>query len=155
MKSYCSEKCLPFDFYVKKSDPDDEFERLIEGRVIEGRFGGPGLDLEQIDRAEAEGAEDVPAPELEPEEEEELAETEVAAAPIQDFEEDHITCYLKEVSSYPLLTQERETELAQIIRQGQDELVQIVEEHAASNKIMADLSDKVYKLLEHEKPSPV
>jgi len=33
------------------------------------------------------------------------------------------------VSSYPLLTQERETELAQIIRDGQNELVQIVWEH--------------------------
>ena len=58
MKAYSSEKCLPFDFYVKKSDPDDEFERLIEGQVIEGRFGGPGLDLEQIDHAEAEAGED-------------------------------------------------------------------------------------------------
>jgi RNA polymerase primary sigma factor len=154
MKAYSSEKCLPFDFYVKKSDPDDEFEGLIEGRVIEGRFGGPGLDLERVDHAEAEGAEDSPAAELEPEEEEDLAETEVAAAPIQDFEEDHITCYLKEVSSYPLLTQERETELAQIIRQGQDELVHIVEEHAPANKIMADLDEKVYKLLEHEKTFP-
>ncbi len=94
MKSYSSEKCLPFDFYVKKSDPDDEFERLIGGQVIEGRFGGPGLDLEQIDHVEAEGMDDVPAPGLEPEEEEDLAETEVAAAPVQDFEEDHITCYL-------------------------------------------------------------
>ena len=154
MKSYSSEKCLPFDFYVKKSDPDDEFERLIEGQVIEGRFGGAGLDLEQIEHVEAEGMEDVPAPGLEPEEEEELAETEAAAAPVQDFEEDHITCYLKEVSSYPLLTQERETELAQMIRHGQDELVQIVDEHASSNKIMADLSEKVYKLLEHEQTFP-
>ena len=129
MKAYSSEKCLPFDYYVKKSDPDDEFERLIQGQVIEGRFGGPGLDLERVDRAEAEGVDDGPAPELEPEEEEDLAETEVTAAPVQDFEEDHITCYLKEVSSYPLLTQERETELAQIIRQGQDELVHIVEDN--------------------------
>ena len=81
MKSYSSEKCLPFDYYVKKSDPDDEFERLIGGQVIEGRFGGPGLDLEQIDHAGAEGMDDAPAPELEPEEEEDLVETEVAAAP--------------------------------------------------------------------------
>ena len=62
MKAYSSEKCLPFDFYVKKSDPDDEFERLIEGRVIEGRFPGSDLDLEQIDHAEAEGAEDGSCP---------------------------------------------------------------------------------------------
>ena len=72
----------------------------------------------------------------------------------QDFEEDHITCYLKEVSSFPLLTQERETELAQIIRNGQDELVHIVEEHSGENKILADLGEKVKKLLEHEKTFP-
>ena len=156
MKSYSSEKCLPFDFYLKKSDPDDEFERLIEGQVIEGRFPGSGLDLEQVDRAEAEVVEDVPTAGMEPEEEEGLveAEAEATAAPIEDFEEDHITCYLKEVSSYPLLTQERETELAQIIRHGQDELVQIVEERASANKIMADLAEKVHKLLEHEQTFP-
>ena len=90
---------------------------------------------------------------MEPEEEEPV-EAEAAAAPVEDFEEDHITCYLKEVSSYPLLTQERETELAQIIRHGQDELVQIVQEHATDDRMIADLNEKVKKLLEHEKTFP-
>ncbi|MGA2403704.1 MAG: sigma-70 family RNA polymerase sigma factor [Syntrophobacteraceae bacterium] len=157
MKSYSSEKCLPFDYYLKKPDPEDEFEGLIEGQVIEGRFHGSDLDLDRIDhdRADSDEAERIPALiGMEPEEEEELAEAEAAVTPIEDFEEDHITCYLKEVSSYPLLTQERETELAQIIRHGQEELVHIVEEHASDEKIMADLSEKVDKLLEHEKTFP-
>ncbi len=154
MKSYSSEKCLPFDFYMKKSDSDDEFEGLIGGQVIEGRFHSPDLDLEQIDHAEAEVADDIPVPVMEPEEEEDLVEAEATTTPIEDFEEDHITCYLKEVSSYPLLTQERETELAQVIRHGQNELVQIVEQHTSANRIMADLAEKVHKLLEQEKTFP-
>ncbi len=126
MKSYGgSEKCLPFDYYFKKpnSDSEDDLESLIQGQLIEGRFQSPDLDLEQIDRVDTDEEAGIAAlSEVEPEEAEPV-EAEVAAAPIEDFEEDHITCYLKEVSSYPLLTQERETELAQIIRQGQDELV--------------------------------
>ena len=157
MKSYSSEKCLPFEYYMKKPDPEDEFEGLIQGQVIEGRFHGPDLDLDRIDsdRADSDAGEGISAlTGMEPEEEEELAETEAAVTPIEDFEEDHITCYLKEVSSYPLLTQERETELAQIIRHGQEELVHIVKEHAPGEKIMADLDEKVDKLLEHEKTFP-
>ena len=155
MKAYGgSEKCLPFDYYFKKPDSEDDLESLLEGQVIEGRFNGPDLDLELIDQVAVEEEAGIPAlAEAEPEEEGPV-EAEAAAAPIEDFEEDHITCYLKEVSSYPLLTQERETELAQIIRDGQDELVQIVWKHAPDDKIMAELNEKVKKLLEHEKTFP-
>ncbi len=156
MKSYSSsEKCLPLEYYLKKPGSHNDFERLIEGQVIEGRFNGPDLELEQIEHADSEEGTDAAAlSELEQEEEEELVEKEPVAAPVEDFEEDHITCYLKEVSSYPLLTQERETELAQIIRHGQDELVRIVEEHVSDEKMMADLNEKVKKLLEHENSFP-
>lgn len=157
MKAYGStEKCLPFDYYFKKPDSeDDDFESLLERQVIEGRFQDPDLDLEQIDRVGSdEEAGIAELSEVEPEEEEGPLEAEAAAVPIEDFEEDHITCYLKEVSSYPLLTQERETELAQIIRHGQDELVQIVWKHVPDDKIMAELNEKVNKLLEHEKTFP-
>jgi RNA polymerase primary sigma factor len=156
MKAYgSSEKCLPFDYYFKKPDSEDDLESLLERQVIEGRFNGPDLDLELIDQVVVEEEASVPAlAEAEPEEEEGPVEAEVAAAPIEDFEEDHITCYLKEVSSYPLLTQERETELAQIIRDGQNELVQIVWEHVPDDGIMAELNEKVKKLLEHEKTFP-
>ncbi|MHC1728517.1 MAG: RNA polymerase sigma factor RpoD/SigA [Syntrophobacteraceae bacterium] len=155
MKSYSSEKCLPFDYYLKKSDAKDEFEGLIEGQVIEGRFPSPDLGLEEVEQAAgSEELDDSLLAEAEAEEADEEALADVPVSAAEDFDEDHITCYLKEVSSYPLLTQERETELAQIIRQGQDELVHIVAEHTSGNKIMADLNEKVIKLLEHEKTFP-
>jgi len=158
MKAYSSEKCLPLEYYLKKPGSEEDFEGLIGGQVMKGRFRDPDLDLEQVEHADSNEGTDVPALsgiEPEAEEEEELVETEAAAVPIEDFEEDHITCYLKEVSGYPLLTQERETELAQIIRHGQDELVHIVEEHVSDeNRTVAELNEKVQKLLEHENTFP-
>lgn len=74
--------------------------------------------------------------------------------PIQpgaDSGEDHISCYLREVSNCPLLTQERETELARLIRLGQNELVSIIEEHAGSHEVFDDLHAKVRKLLRQER----
>ncbi|MDR3570204.1 MAG: sigma-70 family RNA polymerase sigma factor [Syntrophobacteraceae bacterium] len=155
MKSYGSEKCLPLDYYLKKPDSEEDFESLLRGRAIEGRFQRSELDLDHPDRRSTDEEAVIPElAEMEVDEEEEQGEAETAAVAVEDFDEDHITCYLKEVSSYPLLTQERETELAQIIRQGQDELVQIVQDHTDDHRIMADLSDKVKKLLEHEKTFP-
>ena len=131
MKSYGSEKCLPIDYYLKKPDSENDFESLLEGRGIPDRFQSPDLDLERVDRIDSEEEEGfLPSSNWKAKK----REAEVVAAPVEDFEEDHITCYLKEVSSYPLLTQERETELAQIIRHGQDELVQIVQEHVAGSQ---------------------
>ncbi len=155
MKAYSAEKCLPFDYFFKKSN-DEDFDRLIKGQVMGDNFHESDLEIDRIEGSvQEEEALDSPVlrDESETEEEEEEA-SEVAVATVEDFDEDHITCYLKEVSSYPLLSQERETELAQIIRNGQDELVQIVERHAPENKIFADLNEKVKKLLEHEKSFP-
>ncbi len=155
MKSYGSEKCLPLEYYFKKPNSEEDIESLLQGRATEGRFERTELDLEQIDREASDREAPIPAlGEMEVDEEDERAETETASAAVEDFEEDHITCYLKEVSSYPLLTQERETQLAQIIRHGQDELVQIICEHVDQAGVVADLSEKVKKLLEHEKTFP-
>ncbi|MEN6438742.1 MAG: sigma-70 family RNA polymerase sigma factor [Syntrophobacter sp.] len=156
MKAYSSEKCLPFDYYFKKRNADD-FEGLIDGGVTGSKFPGGDLEIEEhTDSPQSDvevlGIEEFPEEQAEAEEDEES--TELAVQSAEDFEEDHITCYLKEVSSYPLLTQERETELAQIIREGQDELVRIVTDHVGSHKILADLNEKVKKLLEHEKTFP-
>ncbi len=158
MKSIASEKCLPFDYFFKKNNSEEEFEGLIgNGRVIGGKF--PTSDMELEGHEDTRGDESLAIAELaeepaEVEDEEEEAQAGVAAPAGEDFDEDHITCYLKEVSSYPLLTQERETELAQIIRHGQDELVRIIEKRTGEHKIIADLNDKVIKLLEHEKTFP-
>jgi RNA polymerase primary sigma factor len=155
MKSYGSEKCLPLDYFLKKPDSEDDFESLLQGRSIEGRFQRSELGLEPVERVTSdEEASITGLAEMEVDEEDDSSEAETAAAPAEDFDEDHITCYLKEVSSYPLLTQERETELAQIIRYGQDELVQIVGGHINNDRIMAELNEKVNKLLEHEQTFP-
>ncbi len=155
MKSYGSEKCLPLDYFLKKPDSEDDFESLLQGRSIEGRFERSELGLESIERENSEEDSSITSlAEMEVSEEDDSNEAEAAAPPEEDFDEDHITCYLKEVSSYPLLTQERETELAQIIRYGQDELVQIVSEQINHDRIMAELNEKVNKLLEHEKTFP-
>ena len=155
MKAYGSEKCLPLDYYLKKPGSGEDFESLLQGRAAEGRFERSELDLERTDRSNTDEKSDASGlAAMEVDEEEEQEEAEEVAAPVGEFDEDHITCYLKEVSSYPLLTQERETELAQIIRHGQDELVQIVEHHVIDHRAMADLNEKVKKLLEHEKTFP-
>ncbi|MGC9196300.1 MAG: RNA polymerase sigma factor RpoD/SigA [Syntrophobacteraceae bacterium] len=155
MKSYGSEKCLPFDYFMKKPDSEDDFESLLQGRSIEGRFERSELGLEPVERQNSDEDSSITGlAEMQVDEEDDQNEAETAAAPAEDFDEDHITCYLKEVSSYPLLTQERETELAQIIRYGQDELVQIVREQTNNDRIIAELNEKVKKLLEHEKTFP-
>ncbi len=72
----------------------------------------------------------------------------------EDFDEDHVTCYLREVAGYPLLTQEREVVLAQTIRRGQEQLVQLIEEFAPHDELIRELLSKVRKLVSHEKTFP-
>jgi len=71
-----------------------------------------------------------------------------------EFEDDHVTYYLKEIASYSLLTPEREIELARIIREGQDHLVRMVREHADAHPAIGALHQKVQKLLGHEEAFP-
>ena len=48
-------------------------------------------------------------------------------APEEDlFQGDLISCYLQDISQYPLLSPEREMELAKIIKEGQEELVALL-----------------------------
>lgn len=156
MKSYATEQCLPFDYFFKKRSAEDDFEGLINRQAIGGRYPGSDLELEPIEQPQTDEESEIAVlseDQVESEEEDDVL-PEVAVTAGQDFEEDHITCYLKEVSGFPLLTQERETELAQVIRNGQDELVQIVHAHSGENRILAELGEKVVKLLEHEKTFP-
>ncbi len=156
MKARASKKGGPFDYFFEKHSAEKDFEGLIDRQAIGGKLPGPDLALQPIEHSAADEETDIgvlPEEQVEAEEEEE-ALSEVSTAPGRDFEEDHITCYLKEVSSFSLLTREREIELAQIIRNGQDELVQVVCDHADENAILLDLRDKVNKLLEREKNFP-
>jgi RNA polymerase primary sigma factor len=127
----------------------EDFELVINGPATKMRFSSdPGSELP--------GGIETDSRMLSVEEaaEEEQPIAEVPIQPGENSEEDHITQYLREVSGYPLLTQSREAELAQIIRHGLDELVYIIEEYAGEQEIFIELSEKVRKLLKLEKTFP-
>jgi RNA polymerase primary sigma factor len=81
-------------------------------------------------------------------------DTDVEEEATVDFDEDHVTCYLREVSSFPLLTPEMEIELAKRIRDGQDRLVRLVETHRDEHPTVKDLYGKVRNLLGQAKTFP-
>lgn len=153
MKVYASEKCLPIEYYFKRKELRGEYD-LIDDQVLDERLKRANLGLEEDRDMEGTEAEDILDAAVEREEEDEDLLPEGVTAAGEDFEEDHVTCYLKEVSSYPLLTQERETELAQVIREGQEELVRMVCECSTEDRLAADLHQKVQKLLDSEKNFP-
>lgn len=70
------------------------------------------------------------------------------------FESDHISAYLREVAQHPLITPEREMELAEIIRNGQNEIIALVTEHAEAHESIRKLYEKVQKLQSQEKNFP-
>jgi len=153
MTTYSSENCIPLDLLLTKSELQDDFDNLFQEGMMEGEFAETDLALDtpeaEEEREEAGhetgyGGEEV--------EEEDLPAG--GAALSEDFEDDPVTCYLKEVAGYPLLTQEREIELAQIIRRGEEELVRMVEEHADEDSALVDLQGKIEKLICHEKTFP-
>ena len=163
MKAFSSEKCLPFEFYFKGKDLQGDYKGLIgeESMVVEeykeseivlddavDMVEGPSDYEPENERVEFADDEDDEEGELQA-----LEPSRAENAP-EEFDEDHVTCYLKEVSSYPLLSQEREMQLAQSIREGQEQLVAIVEKHAADERIILDIHQKVQKLLAHEKAFP-
>lgn len=158
MQMYSSEKCISYDFFIKRKKMQEEYEGLVAEDTLNSEYSEKDLALDEVVRAEEETSENDEAVSCseqnggEDEENEEGADAKFQVS--DDFDEDHITCYLKEVASYPLLTQEREIELAQKIRQGQELLVEMVASHASENKLFEELNDKVEKLLSHEKSFP-
>lgn len=157
MKSFGSQQCIPFDYFFERKETPRVYEDLGEEEVLEETcteaeiaLGRP-VDEEQ----EQNGIEDV-LDRLRTASEESYQEEGAAGAPAggDDFDEDHVTCYLREVAGYPLLTQEREIMLAQTIRRGQEQLVQLIEEAASDDDLMRELALKVKKLISHEKSFP-
>lgn len=69
-------------------------------------------------------------------------------------EKDSVAYYLKEVSNYPLLTKEREVELARTLREGQHHLVGMVARCALHDVSIQKLHEKIRKLLSREKTFP-
>jgi len=61
------------------------------------------------------------------------------------FQEDLVSFYLQEISRYPLLTPEREVELAKIIKEGQDELVGLVFDERLSSESFQGVRRRLQK----------
>lgn len=154
MKSYSVENCIPIDLLLSSKEMQEDMETLVEKGILQSEFEASEIALDDETAAESEGgAED--APDMEQcagEDDEDISES--CATPMNDFEDDPVTCYLKEVSSYPLLSQEREIELALTIRRGQDRLVELVEENVSHKNSIHELDGKVKKLICHEKTFP-
>jgi len=154
MKSYSVENCIPIDLLLSSKEMQEDMETLVENGILQSEFEASEIALDDETAAESEGgAED--APDMEQcagEDDEDISES--CATPMNDFDDDPVTCYLKEVSSYPLLSQEREIELALTIRRGQDRLVELVEENVSHKRSIHELDGKVKKLICHEKTFP-
>lgn len=155
MKAYAPEKCLPFDLYFKRKGMDEDYRSLIGDGSFREELKESDLEMDGSVCLEPSEVDEAPEADgyFEEEEKESAAEQEEDHAD-GNFEEDHVTCYLKEVASYPLLTQEREKELAQTIRSGQEKLVGLVAGSVSEDKLIADLHQKVQKLQAHEKAFP-
>jgi RNA polymerase primary sigma factor len=135
-------------------DGEEDLDALIEKGVLAAGLHWAAMDTNGAAFAVPclEAGDSLPLGNLE--EEEENGYQGAAAEATEEFEEDHITCYLREVASYPLLSPEKEVDLAQTIRQGQNHLVQLVVDHAHEEKLLEDLELKIEKLLDNEKSFP-
>jgi RNA polymerase primary sigma factor len=157
MRFYEAKEFIPLDFYFGTMESQEDDEDLSEENTLEEAATDTELalaspmdeDREQtefedvLDRLRAAAGGGYTA---------EIASGEPSGA--EDFDEDHVTCYLREISGYPLLTQEREINLAQTIRRGQEELISLVEEFAFQDELLLELHHKVKRLVSHEKAFP-
>ena len=157
MKDYTDEKGLALNYLFEGKDVNDEY----------GSFLGSGLLHEDLTPTELSLGESVHMEERDEDDSDQILRTikynsdsEDDETPpngngvVDEFDEDHVTCYLREVSSYPLLSQEREIELAQRIREGQEDLVRLMMDNASEDRQVSELYQKVQKLLAHEKTFP-
>ncbi len=160
MKGFDENRFDPLQKFFPKGDTEEEMERLLELGIL-------GSDDEMLQSLEEDEFVDEHRNDLNEENKDPQALLEKngssnmdpksyveAEESEDDFDEDHVTCYLKEVSSYPLLTPEMEIELAKRIREGQDALVRLVTEHASEHPVIEDLHNKVRSLLSQEKTFP-
>ena len=61
------------------------------------------------------------------------------------FQGDLVSCYLQEISRFPLLTPEREMELAKTIKEGQEGLVSLIFDQRTAGSQFDDLREKLRK----------
>jgi RNA polymerase primary sigma factor len=155
MKGYSVEDCIPLDVLLGNKEIKEDMESLVHNGILQSEFQASDVALDDETAVEAGGGasdEFLDSEQCLGEEDEEASGS--CAGSVDEFEDDPVTCYLKEVSSYPLLSQEREVELALTIRRGQDRLVELVETNTSHKRFIEELDHKVKKLLCHEKTFP-
>jgi RNA polymerase primary sigma factor len=150
MNGCFANECFSLDRVLNDKMQEDLY-RLIGGRTPEEQYsGGCRLHDPAAGKPTAVEAEDPGAVEGEHEQE----KVQVGETTMDSFEKDSVACYLKGVASYPLLTREREMELALTIHEGREHLVRMVKVHALQEKPIRDLHGKVQKLLSREETFP-
>jgi RNA polymerase primary sigma factor len=157
MKMSGSEQRIPFSYYFDGKESREKHhtsaeEEVLEEACVETDLALAGSMDEDQEHTEFEDVLDRLKSAAEEGFEAGIANGEPAV--VEDFDEDHVTCYLREVAGYPLLTQEREVVLAQTIRRGQEQLVHLIEEYASQDELLRELRNKVKKLVTHEKTFP-
>jgi RNA polymerase primary sigma factor len=149
---YITGECIAFDT-ILDSEAQETIGWLIGEEDPPNEVGEPGFECGAV-TAEQDGDETEEAGLEKPVNADGDYGVKVCRPVFEVSENDPFTYYQKEVGSYPLLTQEREVELALAIREGQDHLVRMVEAHAFQQTTIRDLKAKVQKLLSREKAFP-
>jgi RNA polymerase primary sigma factor len=124
----------------------DELDDLLNGCVLDQ---DPGEDVvcfeEELCRAmqvrveeigarnEEEACVSADADQGESREEEDPRACEVVDSEDELFQDDLVSFYLQEISRFSLLTPEREMELAKVVKDGQEELVELLRDRRASS----------------------
>jgi len=155
--------CVRKKLGVTESDEQD-FER--QGDDLDELLSGSMLDPDAVDelvcfdedlrKAVQTGVEDelrasgeeeacVPSTyeEQEKSQREEVRTCELVDSEDDLFQEDLVSFYLQEISRYSLLTPEREMELAKIVKEGQEELVQLLWDRRASSSYFDEVRDQL------------
>jgi RNA polymerase primary sigma factor len=147
--AYLSSETIPLEIALC-DDARNEIGRLFGGRGLKQK----NYDEDPVDRSANGTRSEAETEEDEPEDSADETGAQVFEPLSDGFESGSFVHYLKEVANYPLLTQEREIELAISIREGQERLVRLVETHALQEIPFQELKAKVHRLLRREKAFP-
>ena len=149
MKAYLTGEANSLDVMLFSEVQEDLFRLIGDSGIEEANDAEVSYDA--IAQAQREGE----ARAEEPVRSDGGEEVEPTGETVSDtFGGEPVAYYLKEVSHYPMLTREREAELAIAIREGLNSLVRMVEGHAVQDPAIQDLDRKLKRLLSREKNFP-